>query len=168
MPAKIVGTVHYPRRSRLEPHRLYGDRIPVPPGHEWLRLELRALAAALRSNGAAARAAARDALLFRLRRQQIYPGADTLEAALEQQEGLAEYTGDKIALAVTGAPESRVAQALDEFESRPTFVRSLGYGTGPALGLLLDRYASGWRNRVKEHGIAPQLAKALHFVPPVA
>jgi hypothetical protein len=134
-------------------------------GRYWLRLELHALSVALTSSGAAARIAARDAMLFRAQRQQLYPGADTLEPKLERAEGLAEYTGDKLALALTGAPVSRVAD-VREFESQPTFVRSLGYGTGPLLGLLLDRYAPGWRKRVARQGMAAQLAHALRFVPP--
>ena len=134
-------------------------------GRYWLRLELHALAAALRASRPAARAAARDAMLFRANRQRLYPGADTLEPKLERAEGLAEYTGDKLALAVTGAPVARVAD-VREFESQPTFVRSLGYGTGPLLGLLLDRYAPGWRKRVAREGMARQLMRALRFVPP--
>jgi hypothetical protein len=134
-------------------------------GRYWLRLELHALGAALASSGPAARTAARDAMLFRARRQGLYPGADTLEPKLERAEGLAEYTGDKLALAVTGAPASRVAN-VQKFESLPTFVRSLGYGTGPLLGLLLDRYAAGWRARVGREGMARQLVRALRFVPP--
>ena len=134
-------------------------------GRYWLRLELHALSAALTSSCAAARTAARDAMLFRAYRQQLYPGADTLEPKLERAEGLAEYTGDKLALALTGAPVSRVAD-VKKFESQPTFVRSLGYGTGPLLGLLLDRYATGWQKRVAREGMARQLARALRFVPP--
>lgn len=134
-------------------------------GRYWLRLELHALGAALRSSGPAGRTAARDAMLFRATRQGLYPGADTLEPKLERAEGLAEYTGDKLALSLTGAPVSRVAD-VRKFESQPTFVRSLGYGTGPLLGLLLDRYAAGWRARVAHEGMARQLARALRFVPP--
>lgn len=135
-------------------------------GRYWLRLELRALATALRLEGRAARAAAGDAVLFRAYRQRLYPGADTLESQLERAEGLAEYTGDKLALLQTGLPVARVADAVTRFETRPTYVRSLGYGTGPALGLLLDRYAAGWRARAARRGMARELAAALGFVPP--
>ena len=134
-------------------------------GRYWLRLELHALSTALRSSGQAARTAARDAMLFRANRQRLYPGADTLEPKLERAEGLAEYTGDRIALGLPGTAVSRVAD-VRTFESQPTFVRSLGYGTGPLLGLLLDRYAAGWRARVAHEGMAQQLARALSFVPP--
>src|SRR5690606_33746525 len=59
---------------------------------------------------------------------------------------------------VTGASLHDIARRMEAFEKRPTYVRSLGYGTGPALGLLLDRYRSGWRRNL---GPAPDLAKVL-------
>jgi hypothetical protein len=130
-------------------------------GRFWLRMELRAMAVALRDTGAAAMAAARDAMRFRAYRYGRYPGSDSLEAALELHEGLAEYTGVALALAAMGQPISRAASLLDAFQERPSFVRALGYGTGPGLGLLLDRYAPGWRGRVAQEGFAAQLAAAV-------
>jgi hypothetical protein len=115
-------------------------------GRLWLRLELRALAAALRAaEDDVARGHARAALAFRAERHRLYPGADTLEAALEHHEGLAEYTGVRVALQATGVGVERVAQATESFQRRRSFVRSLGYGTAPALGLLLDRFGGEWR-----------------------
>jgi hypothetical protein len=130
-------------------------------GRFWLRMELRAMAAALRDSGAAAFAATRDAMWFRAVRQHHYPGSDSLEATLELHEGLAEYTGVALALVAMGQPVSRAASLLDAFQERPSFVRALGYGTGPGLGLLLDRYAPGWRGRVAQDGFAAQLAVAV-------
>lgn len=135
-------------------------------GRYWLRLELRALAAALESRGAAARVATRDALLFRAERRASFPGADTLEAQLERQEGLAEYTGDRMALDATRAPLSRVASDVRATECRPSFVRSFAYGTGPAIGLLLDRYQPRWRTRAAIVPMADALARATHFTGP--
>ncbi len=156
-------------------HRIQDDlglALLAPPsphlderdGRVWLRLELRALAAAVAAKGPAARDAAHDALLFRAYRLQRYRGADTLEALLETQEGLAEYTGTRIALAATGEPEAAATRELTEFESRSTYVRSFAYATGPALGLLLDRYAPGWRTQLRTHyDPAGLLAAALGF-----
>lgn len=135
-------------------------------GRWLLRLELRAMAAALQSSGEAARRAVSDALLFRTQRNRLYPGSDSLENLLEVQEGLAEYTGTRAALDATGIPLSRVAEATAEFEQRPTYVRALGYGTGPLLGLLLDRYAPTWRTRIRSDGLSRQLGTALRFVAP--
>jgi len=135
-------------------------------GRYLLRLELRAMVAALEEGGAAARRATEDALVFRAQRNRLYPGSDTLEQALEIQEGLPEYTGTRLALTETGLPMTRVAEATAEFESRPTYVRALGYGTGPLLGLLLDRYEPQWRTRIGEAGFARQLGPAIAWVPP--
>jgi hypothetical protein len=157
---RIQGDLGLRVRDALNPH------LDERDGRYWLRLELHAMAAALRARGSARTAAARDALLFRQMRQREYPGADTLEALLEQQEGLPEYTGARLALDYLHLPVSRASAGFEEFEGRSTFVRSLGYGTGPGLGLLLDQYAPGWRARVARDGFATQLAGALHVQPP--
>jgi hypothetical protein len=104
--------------------------------------------------------------LFRAARNHRYPGSDTLENALEVQEGLAEYTGTRLSLASTGLPPARAAEAAADFENRPTYVRALGYGTGPLLGLVLDRHAPEWRIGVTEKGFAAQLGPALGFTVP--
>lgn len=127
-------------------------------GRLWLRLELRALARSLRSAGDEAREAALDGLLFRRVRNASFPGSDALERRLEGHEGLAEYTGVRFALDVTGANLEEIARRVESFEKRTTYVRSLGYGTGPALGLLLDRYQPGWRKKI---GTAPDMAQRL-------
>ena len=100
-------------------------------GRMWLRLELRALAQSLRSEGDKARNAALDALLFRRVRNAAFPGSDAVERRLEGHEGLAEYTGVRFALDVTGVGLDEIARRVESFEKRPTYVRSLGYGTGP-------------------------------------
>lgn len=143
-------------------------------GRYWLRLELQALAAALEATGDgnragardAARAATRDALLFRAARYQTYPGADTLEAALELAEGMAEYTGARIAGDYLGGTATEAAARARAFEKRPTYARALGYGTGPALGLLLDRWAAGWQRSVAARPLARRLAEAVAFSAP--
>jgi hypothetical protein len=127
-------------------------------GRIWLRLEIRALARALVSGDADAREAVLDALLFRRIRHATFPGSASVEARLEAHEGLAEYTGVRFALSVTGTDIDEVVRKVEAFESRTTFVRSLGYGTGPALGLLLDRYEPGWR---RDLGPTPNLAERL-------
>ena len=135
-------------------------------GRYWLRLELRAMSAALSATGDSALQATRDALLFRARRHQLYLGTDTLEDQVERHEGMAEYTGMVLALRQTGEPVSVAARSFAEFETRPSFVRALGYGTGPGLGLLLDRYADGWRGRLAGKSPSGILASAVRFTLP--
>ena len=145
-------------RARLLAHEMF-HRIQVDVGLEmanpanahleseagryWLRLELRALEAALESGGASRQRAIRDALAFRAERWRLFPKAAEEEPALERNEGAAEYTG----LRLDGsAPEAQVTQACEQLRAdRPSFVRSFAYVTGPAYGLLLDALAPAWK-----------------------
>lgn len=142
--------------------------LETESGRLWLRLELRALAEALRTEGVAGRNATKDALLFRAARQRLHAGAEKLESALEIQEGLAEYTGTVVALGVSGESIRRVARSVEDAEDQRAFARSFAYATGPALGLLLDRFAGSWRKSVtKDTNLAARLAQALGN-PPVS
>jgi hypothetical protein len=132
---------------------LSGSDAPDPAldteiGRLWMRMELRALARALRSDGALGRQSAMDAMLFRTYRDELCPGTERMEAAMEKQEGLAEYTGVFIALRETGENISREARIVEALEDSDAFARSFGYAVGPALGLLLDRYAPAWREQI--------------------
>ncbi len=158
---------------REQPALLLGGSDPANghldelEGRRWLRLELRAYTAALAGDAAAGRAITMDALLFRARRYALYPGADSLESALEMQEGLAEYSGVRLALDLTNEPMTRAVARIREFESTPSYVRSFAYATGAAIGLSLDRYAVEWRDSVRRvHDPAALLATALHFRSP--
>jgi hypothetical protein len=132
-------------------------------GRLWLRLELRALARALRAEGPAGRQSATDAMLFRIYRHRLCPGSEAMEAAMEKQEGLAEYTGVFVAMRATGENINREARVVETFEDSTAFARSFGYATGPALGLLLDRYAVGWRERAASTSLDSMLASALRL-----
>ena len=145
------------------------NQLDMRPGRTWLRLEYRALARALESlpDKQAARHHSESALLFRARRRSLYPGSDSLEATLEIQEGLAEYTGQRLAMQVTGEGPTRVAKFVRDYETTPTFVRAFAYGTGPAIGALLDQFEPNWRTAVRTNrDIGALLAQAIHFKPP--
>jgi len=122
--------------------------LDTEAGRVWLRMELRALARALRTTGDESKAAAQDALAFRSIRQKLFPDAKAQEAALEIQEGLAEYTGAAFALKNSGESIARVARATEDFEDQQSLTRSFAYATGPALGLLLDRFQPNWRKSI--------------------
>ncbi|MEO8449231.1 MAG: hypothetical protein ABI647_05540 [Gemmatimonadota bacterium] len=148
------------RPDAMNPH------LDERDGRVWLRLELRALGRAIAGSGAAARQTLGDAVLFRARRYQRYPEAREREELLEISEGLAEYTGMAAARRLLGTPIAVVVEDLTGFEKRRSFVRSLGYGTGPAMGSLLDRYRPGWRRQVATEGFAAQLARVAPALPP--
>jgi hypothetical protein len=118
-------------------------------GRYLIQLEWRALSAALAARAARPRRqAVRDALLFRAQRYRLFPEAAGREQALEYNEGLAEYTGVR-AGTVSPAEAAAAAQSdLDRIPRTESFVRSFAYASGPAYGLLLDRYLPGWRRRL--------------------
>jgi hypothetical protein len=146
------------------------NQLDMRAGRTWLRLEYRAFAKALESlpDRTAARHHTESALIFRAERRAIYPGSDSLEATLEIQEGLPEYTGQRLAMQLTGEGVARVARYVRDYEATPTFVRAFAYGTGPAVGVLLDTFAPDWRTAVRTNrDIGALLAHAIHFQRPV-
>lgn len=138
-------------------------------GRYTLQLEWRALARALEAHSDKdRREAAADAILFRSERYRLFPDAPAQEQALELNEGLAEYTGVRLG---NPSPEEQVKAALHDLSSHrddSTFVRSFAYATGPAYGLLLDRYTPGWHQQLKEgEGFGVLLRNALRISLPV-
>lgn len=107
-------------------------------GRYLLLLELRALAKALREEGPRAEQSLVDALTFREHRYQIYPQAREKELLLEVNEGLAEYTG--IVLNQNAEIVANLINRLIHANKRSSLERSFAYLTGPAYGLLIDRY----------------------------
>jgi len=145
-------------------------------GRIWLQLEWRALAEALHAarrvllDGARADAgralaardrAVADALLFRRARRLALPGAEAPERALELNEGLAEYTGIKLR-GTTDADSLLLLSARlpERAAALPAYARSFAYESGPALGLLLDQLADGWRARLTAADDLGELAGA--------
>lgn len=133
-------------------------------GRYTMQLEWRALDAALSATSDTdRRARIADALAFRAARYRSFPAAQKAETALERNEGLAEYTGVMVG---NDTPAERLAVAhkdLTIHAGDAGLVRSFAYATGPAYGLLLDRYRPGWRSEIV-HGGSPAslLASALH------
>lgn len=130
-----------------------GDNVHLDAfeGRYWLQLEWRALAAALQAQDERSRRrAVWDALAFRQARHAAFVEAGRTETALELNEGLAEYTGVVVAGATDAERTESALRDLSGHVADTSFVRSFAYATGPAYGLLLDRYAPGWRKRLAQ------------------
>ena len=78
--------------------------------------------------------AAKDALLFRAERYRLYPNAAAQEHGLEQDEGLAEYTGVRVGNPTAELQTEMALHDLSAHVSDATFVRSFAYATGPRTG----------------------------------
>ena len=127
-------------------------------GRYFMRLELRALATALRSRSSSRRRAAQEALLFRAARLAEFRTAAGAEAALDRNEGLASYTGVKLG---AEEPDFFAARTLDQYDNHQAFARAYAYATGPAYGLLLDDYVEDWRRSLGRSAPADLLVRAL-------
>lgn len=153
-----------PARGRLLIHELFhrvqpqlgmyliqpsNDHLDELEGRYWLILEWRALGRALASSDVDRRTAIADAIGFRARRHQLYPEMSVREHADEIREGLAEYTGTVIAAESAAAAVADAITQLQRVETAPTFVRTFGYASGTAYGLLLDAYDPGWTHRFR-------------------
>jgi len=156
---RIQESVGLPASGRDAPH------LDTLEGRYTVQLEWRALDAALAATtDAERRARATDALAFRAARYQKFPDAEQAETALERNEGLAEYTGVMVG---NRTPAEQVAMARWDLAWHPkndsSFARSFAYPSGPAYGILLDRYRPGWRKAIVKGGSpAGMLAEALH------
>lgn len=129
----------------LPAHSPTPGHLDSEEGRVLMRLEWRALAAALNADsGATRRQAVSDALAFRAARRALGSAED--ERALEMNEGLAEYTGLKLS---GGDAKALAGAALASAEDGATYVRSFAYASGPAYGLLLDQAAPEWRRGLK-------------------
>ncbi|MGN2248126.1 hypothetical protein ACFWZ3_15705 [Frateuria sp. GZRR35] len=149
----------------LAAHESNNAHLDTLEGRYTLQLEWRALDAALAASiDTERRARVADALAFRAARYRRFPAAEKAETAVERNEGLAEYTGVMVG---NRTPAAQVAMARWDLAWHPendtSFVRSFAYATGPAYGLLLDRYRPGWRKAIVSGGSpARMLATALH------
>jgi hypothetical protein len=127
----------------IAPSDAVNAHLETADGRTWMRLEMRALTAAMEPADDAARLlAARDALAFRAARLAAFPGADAEERKSDRSEGLAEYTGVRLA---TADSEKYAAGRLRSAEASPSFAHAYASATGPAWGLLLDKEAGYWR-----------------------
>jgi hypothetical protein len=121
--------------------------LDTEAGRIWLRGEIHALRAALRSTGAARRKALADALALRAYRDAVLPATVAPEHLLDVMEGLAESTGIDVGL----PPAQRLAYTLHDMryaENAPSYAREFWYAIGPAYSELLDAVEPQWRRAV--------------------
>ena len=112
------------------------DHLDKKQGRIYLRLELEALQAAIKSNGQESIPHIINALRFRKLRHNTCALADSTENLLELNEGLAEYTGLIMSERTPEQVSQHLLKSLKEFQQNKTFVRSFAYQTTPVYGYL--------------------------------
>lgn len=136
-------------------------QLATEAGRVSLRLELRALAAALEATDPVRqRQAVEDALTFRAWRYVHFPDAQAAEDTMERHEGVAEYTGRH--LSRDDQMTAHLVEHLRRGDRVRQYARSFAYYTGPAYGVLLDSASPGWRVAWdRREGLPQMLARAL-------
>jgi hypothetical protein len=108
------------------------------------RLEMNALFHALYSNDLDA---IHHALLFRKMRFDKYRESKNEEVLLETQEGLAQYTGYKLAY-TNNQLKKRLRENIENMAGKSSLSRATAYTSGPLYGQLLDASGKMWRDSV--------------------
>ena len=139
------------------------EHLDTPEGRLWMQLEWNALELALSSSGETRLHAVQDALDFRATRRERVPGAQASENPVEIREGLASYTGLRLAGYTAG---EAVAYVANRRTTEDAIVRSFAYNSGPLYGYLLDASLETWRKGVRrETDLGALLASSLNLAP---
>ena len=169
------------RRVRFR-ERLVDSAVSTAPEFTaGVEAERRALIAALDATAPdSVRALARAYLALRERRTAPLPQVRAVERSMERTEGTATLVGCEAAAVTMGEPPAARAAACARDElTRPLSGRSdfpeadarlmrwRLYGTGAAMGALLDRLSADWRPRVQQgEYLDLLLAERVGFTPP--
>lgn len=124
------------------------EHLDAKDGRYWMRLEWKALEQALKQLGKKRKKAIADALAFRQARRMLFKANIEDERGQEITEGLAAYTGTKLAAETNAVAIQSAIDLLTGAEktaSEASFVRTFAYVSGPAYCILLDEVSPNWR-----------------------
>jgi hypothetical protein len=148
----------------LPPGPADNSHLSTKDGRIWLLMEYRALATALSEWGDKRKTALADAIAFRAYRRSLFPGSAVAEDRMEMNEGLAEYSGIK--LAGFGSHNARyyMAGRLKVNALNPSLSYAFAYETGPSYGLLLDLVSKDWRKGLSGSSSLSALAASANHI----
>jgi hypothetical protein len=139
------------------------DHLSSMYGRIYFLLELQALKAALNKPVSQRGTDLTNALVFREKRQELFPNTFKNERILEMHEGLAQYTGVTI-----GRRQDSIRQYLshqiDSTGERKSLIRSSAYITGPVYGYLLYEKSPGWTLKVDSNSDFPVLISKFYQI----
>ncbi|WPQ63636.1 hypothetical protein SIO70_02010 [Chitinophaga sancti] len=139
------------------------DHLATTNGRIFFLLELQALKAALAKPIDQRRKDLVNALLFRKKREELFPSTFDNERLLEMNEGLAEYTGMLLGR-LPGSIRQHLYHEIDKAGTQLSLIRSMAYITGPVYGYLLYEKSPGWTQSVESNSSFPALIKKYYQV----
>jgi len=139
------------------------DHMSSMYGRIYFLLELKALEAALSKPANQRGTDLTNALIFRKKRHELFPGTFKNEQILEMSEGLAEYTG-----VMLGRPADSIRQHLyhqiDTAGQRKSLIRSCALITGPVYGYLLYEKNPRWTLKIDSNSDFPVLIAEYYHI----
>ena len=126
------------------------NHLDLRDGRIYLRLELAALReAAISRNSRKRKTHFKNALLFRKKRHELFPGSDTSENIVELNEGLAEYTGERLSGRSRKEAYKHFASKINSYILSPSYVRTFPYQTIPVYGYFLNKKRKYWNQNIR-------------------
>jgi len=139
------------------------DHLATTNGRIFFLLELQALKTALARPVDQRKKDLVNALIFRKKRQELFPSTFDNERLLEINEGLAEYTGMLLGR-LSGSIRQHLYNEIDKADTLLSLIRSMAYITGPVYGYLLYEKSPGWTKSVDSNSSFPALIKKYYKV----
>lgn len=139
------------------------DHLSGMYGRIYYLLELQALKAALHQPVNQRDIDLTSALIFRKKRQALFPQTFKNERVLEMSEGVAEYTG----VILGRRPDSilpHLDQQIDSAGQRKSLIRSFEYTTGPVYGYLLYEKSHDWTLKIDSNSDLPTLISKYYHI----
>ncbi|HET9056774.1 MAG TPA: hypothetical protein VFN30_08005 [Chitinophagaceae bacterium] len=137
-------------KNRLPGYSPACDHLDKFEGRLLLKLELEAFRKVINEYPDFSKADLQNAIAMRMYRYQKYPLADSLEHALEMNEGLATFTGFILSGQGIKQMKETVNKKIDNFYQNQTFTRSLAYITGYVYGFLLSDKNYHWNRLISD------------------
>ena len=126
------------KRRNLSPQSFNNRHLNDRNARMWLKLEWKALANALSSEGEQRDLAIRDALIFRGARHEAYPAYVNDETRFENYEGLATYTYTLLCTESAEDQKTRLLDGIKTYYNYRSYVYSYGFVHGAIYAFLLS------------------------------
>jgi len=132
---------------KLPQHSPTADHLDTREGRIYLLLELQALKSALNKPLDERKKDLQAALIFRKKRQLLFPATFDKEVILEANEGIAEYTGVILGRKMSSI-NSYLQSVIGYTANKKSLIRSAPYTTGPVYGYLFYNVDTAWTLKI--------------------